>query len=545
MLRRMIEDEIAKAVEEIFSIDSVNFKVEIPPERFGEFSSNVAMVLTRKLRMNPREIAEKLKERLRESEIFEDVRIDGPGFLNFDLRNEIYLESLRRIIKNPESFGRRERKKMKVQIEFVSANPTGPLTVGHGRQAIIGDVLSNVFDELGYDVVREYYFNDAGRQMDLLARSLWVRYNELFGRNYEIPEDGYHGSYLIEMARKLKEDVGDRFVDRWDEDVLEFFKERAKNEMFEMIKKTLEKLGVKFDVYFNEKTLIEDGTVEEVLNILESKGMIYEKDGAIWLKVSELIDENDKVLVRSNGTPTYFLTDIAYHYNKFKRGFEKVYDIWGSDHHGHVPRMKAAMKVLGFPDDFLNIIIHQFVTLKRGGREVKMSTRSGEFVTLDELVNTVGVDPTRYFFAMIDPNTHMVFDMDLAVSRSMDNPVYYVQYAHARIRSLFEKAKEKGIDYRELEDLEELSLKDEKLIMRDMDIFEEILEDVVKDSAPNRLTTYVENLVSRFHAYYTDNLILDVESPKLSNARLNLCRGMEIVLKRTFSILGITAPERM
>ncbi|MCD6442350.1 MAG: arginine--tRNA ligase, partial [Thermotogae bacterium] len=388
-------------------------------------------------------------------------------------------------------------------------------------------------------------FNDAGRQMDLLARSLWVRYNELFGRNYEIPEDGYHGSYLIEMARKLKEDVGDRFVDRWDEDVLEFFKERAKNEMFEMIKKTLEKLGVKFDVYFNEKTLIEDGTVEEVLNILESKGMIYEKDGAIWLKVSELIDENDKVLVRSNGTPTYFLTDIAYHYNKFKRGFEKVYDIWGSDHHGHVPRMKAAMKVLGFPDDFLNIIIHQFVTLKRGGREVKMSTRSGEFVTLDELVNTVGVDPTRYFFAMIDPNTHMVFDMDLAVSRSMDNPVYYVQYAHARIRSLFEKAKEKGIDYRELEDLEELSLKDEKLIMRDMDIFEEILEDVVKDSAPNRLTTYVENLVSRFHAYYTDNLILDVESPKLSNARLNLCRGMEIVLKRTFSILGITAPERM
>ncbi|RKX53911.1 MAG: arginine--tRNA ligase [Thermotoga sp.] len=545
MLRRMIEDEIAKAVEEIFSIDSVNFKVEIPPERFGEFSSNVAMVLTRKLRMNPREIAEKLKERLRESEIFEDVRIDGPGFLNFDLRNEIYLESLRRIIKNPESFGRRERKKMKVQIEFVSANPTGPLTVGHGRQAIIGDVLSNVFDELGYDVVREYYFNDAGRQMDLLARSLWVRYNELFGRNYEIPEDGYHGSYLIEMARKLKEDVGDRFVDRWDEDVLEFFKERAKNEMFEMIKKTLEKLGVKFDVYFNEKTLIEDGTVEEVLNILESKGMIYEKDGAIWLKVSELIDENDKVLVRSNGTPTYFLTDIAYHYNKFKRGFEKVYDIWGSDHHGHVPRMKAAMKALGFPDDFLNIIIHQFVTLKRGGREVKMSTRSGEFVTLDELVNTVGVDPTRYFFAMIDPNTHMVFDMDLAVSRSMDNPVYYVQYAHARIRSLFEKAKEKGIDYRELEDLEELSLKDEKLIMRDMDIFEEILEDVVKDSAPNRLTTYVENLVSRFHAYYTDNLILDVESPKLSNARLNLCRGMEIVLKRTFSILGITAPERM
>ena len=545
MLRRMIEDEIVKVVGEIFSIDSVNFKVEIPPERFGEFSSNVAMVLTRRLRMNPREIAEKLKERLRESEIFEDVRIDEPGFLNFDLKKEIYLESLRRIIKNPESFGRRERKNVKVQIEFVSANPTGPLTVGHGRQAIIGDVLSNVFDELGYDVVREYYFNDAGRQMDLLARSLWVRYNELFGRNYEIPEDGYHGSYLIEMARKLKEDVGDRFVDRWDEDVLEFFKERAKNEMFEMIKKTLEKLGIKFDVYFNEKTLIEDGTVEEVLNILESKGMIYEKDGATWLKVSELIDENDKVLVRSNGIPTYFLTDIAYHYNKFKRGFEKVYDIWGSDHHGHVPRMKAAMKVLGFPDDFLNIIIHQFVTLKRGGREVKMSTRSGEFVTLDELVNTVGVDPTRYFFAMIDPNTHMVFDMDLAVSRSMDNPVYYVQYAHARIRSLFEKAKEKGIDYRELENLEELSLKDEKLIMRDMDIFEEILEDVVKDSAPNRLTTYVENLVSRFHAYYTDNLILDVESPKLSNARLNLCRGMEIVLKRTFSILGITAPERM
>ena len=545
MLKRWIEEKIRKAVSKSFPVESVSFKVEIPPERFGEFSTNVAMVLTRELGMKPREIAGRIADSLSADEIFDAVRIEGPGFINFDLKNEVYLDSLRRILRDPNGFGRRERKNVKIQIEFVSANPTGPLTVGHGRQAIIGDVLSRTFDELGYDVTREYYFNDAGRQMDLLARSLWVRYNELFGREYGIPEDGYHGDYLIEIANRLKDEVGDEYVDRWDDEVLEFFRNYAKNEMFKMIKGTLEKLRVRFDLYFNEKTLIEDGTVEEVLRILDQKGMIYEKDGAVWLKVSELMDENDKVLVRSNGTPTYFLTDIAYHYNKFKRGFDRVYDIWGSDHHGHVPRMKAAMKALGFPDDFLNIIIHQFVTLKKEGKEVRMSTRKGEFVTLDELVDSVGVDPTRYFFAMIDPNTHMVFDMDLAVSKSMDNPVYYVQYAHARIRSLFEKARKKGIEYREFEDLELLDSKQERFIMRDMDIFEEVLDDVAKDSSPNKLTSYVENLVSRFHSYYTENLILDTKNPKLSNARLNLCRGVEIVLKRSFEILGITAPERM
>lgn len=551
MLRKKIEKEIVNITNElwgdkILETDLKSFRVEIPDERFGEFSTNIAMILAKSLKIKPIEIAKKIVERIKTNELFENVEIAGPGFINFKLKKNVYTELLKNILDAGEKFGRKEPNGIKVQIEFVSANPTGPLTVGHGRQAVIGDVLSKVFKEEGFEVTREYYFNDAGRQMDLLAQSLWVRYNQFFGKELDIPEDGYHGEYLVELAKEIAGKFKTDYVGKWNDEIKEIFKEMAKDAMFRLIKSTLERLRVQFDVFFNEKSLLEDGTVDEVIEILKSKDLLYEKDGALWFKVSEFVDEDDKVLIRSNGIPTYFMTDIAYHYNKFKRKFDKVYDIWGADHHGHIPRMKAAMKALGIPDDFFNVILHQFVTLKKEGKEVKMSTRKGEFVTLDELMDSVGVDATRYFFAMIDPNTHMIFDMDLAVSKSNENPVYYVQYAYARIKSLFRKAQEKGIEYTERENLDLLcDIDQEKLLVRDLDLFDETLEDALRDLAPNKITNYVEKLVARFHNYYTDNIILDTDNKDLSNARLNLCKGLETILSKVFDILGISKPEKM
>jgi len=551
MLRKKMECIIKESINELWQdklidFDFSSFKVEIPDERFGDFSTNAAMILAKALKTKPIEIAKELTNKLQDNEVFESVSIAGPGFINMNLKKEVYISVLDRILKLGGKFGRKERNYIKIQIEFVSANPTGPLTIGHGRQAIIGDVLSKVFDEQGYDVTKEYYFNDAGRQMDLLAESLWARYNQFFGKDIDIPEDGYHGEYLKELAEELALKFKRDYVGKWNNEIKEIFKEMAKDAMFKLIKSTLKRLGVQFDIYFNEKSLIEDGTVKEVIDLLRSKDLIYEKDGAIWFKVSKFVDEEDKVLIRSSGIPTYFMTDIAYHYNKFKRSFNRVYDIWGADHHGHIPRMKAAMKAMDIPDDFFNVILHQFVTLKKEGKEVRMSTRKGEFITLDELIDSVGVDATRYFFAMIDPNTHMIFDIDLALSKSNENPVYYVQYAYARIKSLFRKAKEKLIEYQEGRDLEFLcSNKQEKLIIRDLDLFEETLEDTLRDLSPNKLTNYAEKLVARFHNYYTDNIILDIDNKELSNARLNMCKAIEIVLSRVCDILGISKPERM
>ncbi|MGE0033605.1 MAG: arginine--tRNA ligase, partial [Pseudothermotoga sp.] len=424
--------------------------------------------------------------------------------------------------------------------------PTGPFTVGHGRQLVIGDVLSNVFRELGYEVTREMYINDAGRQISLLAKSLWVRYNQLLGsQDLEIPEDGYRGEYLIDIAKKLLEEVGETYKNRWDSETESFFKRYAVENILNNMKEDLCTLDCEFDVYFSEKSLIEDGTVQKVLDILREKGFIYEKDGAVWLRVSQFVEDDDKVLIKNDGSYTYFLTDIAYHFNKYSRGFHKIYDIWGSDHHGHIPRMVAAMRALGIEDGFFNVILHQFVTLKRGEEIVRMSTRAGEFVTLRQLIEEVGKDAVRYFFAMIDPNTHMVFDLELAKARSMDNPVYYVQYAHARICSLFEQAKSKSITFNKNEDLDLLNDPAEFAVIRRLDMFEDALHEVEKTLSPNKLTQYLEALAYDFHSFYTKCLVLDPGNPRLSNARLNLAYATLLVLKKGLSLLRVSAPERM
>lgn len=546
MLVNMVSERVERVVSKQYST-TVDFEIEVPPRKeFGDLSTNVAMKLAKQLKKNPREIAQEIAGLLIEDSVFDRIEVMGPGFINFFLSNEILHEVVKTILEQGEEYGRENvGKGLKIQFEYGSANPTGPFTVGHGRQIVIGDVLSEVFKELGYDVTREMYINDAGKQIKLLAQSLWVRYNEIFGVKMEIPEGGYRGEYLVDIAKELASEIGDRYKNVWNEEVEEFFKNAALDRILSSMKNTLERMGSSFDVYYSEMSLIEDGTVEEVLRILKEKDLVYEKDGALWLRVSKFVEEDDKVLVRSDGTYTYFMTDIAYHYKKYRRGFKRVYDIWGSDHHGHIPRMKAAMKALDIPDDFFNVILHQFVTLKRGGETVRMSTRAGEFITLDELLDEVGKDAARYFFAMVDPNNHMVFDIDLAKAKTMDNPVYYVQYAHARISNLFLNAEKKGVEFEQGKDLDLLGNEEERTLMRNLGMFSSALKEVAKMFAPNRLTNYLQMLSESFHVFYTKHVIVDPENKALSNARLNLALATKIVLKKGLKLLGVSAPERM
>lgn len=546
MIIAEVYERIKNILEEMGIKEIPPFRVEIAPEGFGELATNAAFLVSRELRRPPRELGEVIAKKLAEDPLFEKCEVAGPGFVNFWISWDCYANVMKKIIEEGADYGKHVSKGERVQFEFASVNPTGPITVGHGRQAVIGDVLANLFEWYGYEVQREMYINDAGRQIDLLAYSLWVRYNEVLGvEGLEIPEDGYKGEYLIDLAKKLVGEVGDFYREVWNEDAKAFFRDYALHAMLSSMKTTLRSIGVEFDNYFSESSLIKDGTVREVLEILSEKGYVYEKDGAIWFKVSEFIDESDKVLVRSDGSPTYFLTDIAYHLNKFRRGFSRVFDIWGSDHHGHEPRMKAAMKALDIPDGFFNVVFHQYVTLKKGGEVVKMSTRRGEFVTLDELVEAVGVDAVRYFFSMIDANTHLNFDIDLAMKKSEENPVYYVQYSHARIRSIFRKASEKGFSFEPGRGLEKLGNEKERSLALQLSIFPRVLEEAANAFATNKLTGYLETLASKFHSFYTENLVLDPENPEVSHGRLNLCRATEVVMKNAFKLLGVSAPERM
>ncbi|MDD3680647.1 MAG: arginine--tRNA ligase [Mesotoga sp.] len=522
--------------------EEVDFKIEIPPEGYGDLSTNVAFILSRSLKRSPREIAVSISEKLRKESDYSRVEVAGPGFINVDFSIDYLSSVLAKILEEPGFW--KKQGEANIQFEFASANPTGPFTVGHGRQAVFGDVLCRVFSSRGFRVQKEMYINDAGRQIGLLGRSLWVRYNQLLGREEELPEDGYQGEYLVEIAQGLANEVGDRFKGSWNDESEVFFKKYALDKMLEDILGTLKRLRVDFENIFYESSLIEDGTVEFVIKSLEGKELIYESEGARWLKVSKLVEDDDKVLVRSNGTNTYFMTDIAYHYNKHERKFKKVFDIWGADHMGHIPRMKAAMKALDIDDDFLNVIIHQYVNLKREGEVVKMSTRRGEFTTLDELVEAVGVDSTRYFFAMFDPDTHMLFDIDLARQRSNDNPVFYVQYANARISNVFRTADEKNVMI-STSSLKLLNTKEDRKIIKLLTIFPEILDSIVTDYRTNRLTSYLEDLSRAFHGYYNKNIIVDPENPALSGARLAMCKALQNVLKAGLDLLGVEAPDSM
>ncbi len=521
-----------------------DFVVEIPEEQFGDFSTNIALVGAKYFKKPPKEIAKDFVEKFSGHRMFKEVTIAGPGFINFKVSNEFYRDFLTKFIQNPYSVWNFKRHGS-ILMEYGSANPTGPLTVGHGRQVVIGDVLGNVFKFTGWEVTKEMYLNDAGRQIRLLAKSVWARYNQLLGYDEPIPEDGYNGEYVVDIARHVIADHNDEYFKIWNDDVESVFKSYALNEISRMFDTTLEKIGANFDNVFKESSLVNDGTVKEVLTILESKGLVYEEDGALWFRASRFVNDNDKVLIKNDGSYTYFLTDIAYHYKKYKRGYNIAVDIFGSDHHGHLPRMYAAMKALDIPEDFLMFVLHQFVTLKRGDEIVKMSTRAGEFVTLDELIDEVGKDAARYFFAMVDVNTHLNFDLELAKSKTDENPVFYVQYAHARISSLFENAKAKGINFIPRENIELLENESEMRIIKQISLFDEILERVTEKLSPHYLADYLEKLASLFHKYYAENKIVDTDNMRLSNARLNLAFAVRRVLSEGLNLIGISALERM
>lgn len=554
-VEQSIKDEIKQAVivsglaEEAQIPDVV---LEVPKEKaHGDYSTNIAMQLARVAKRAPRQIAESVIEHFAKEKVHvEKIEIAGPGFINFFMDNSYLTELIPNVLKAGEEYGRTEYGKgEKIQVEFVSANPTGDLHLGHARGAAVGDTLCNVLDAAGYDVTREYYINDAGNQINNLAYSIEARYFQALGMDKEMPEDGYHGQDIIEIGKKLAEEYGDKFVNASEEERFEFFRKYGLDAEMDKLKKDLENFRVKFDVWFSETSLYEDGKVEEALEVLREKGQVYDQDGAIWLRTTDYGDDKDRVLRKSDGSYTYFMPDIAYHKNKFERGFAKVINIWGADHHGYIPRMKAAMEALGFDREALEVEVIQMVQLYKDGEKMKMSKRTGKAVTMRELIEEVGLDATRYFFAMRSPDTHLDFDLDLAVSQSNENPVYYAQYAHARICSILRQSEELGFavsaDDVAAIDLSLIGEEKEIDVLKRVGEFPQVIVEAAEKRAPHRITNYIHDLASTFHSFYNAVKVLDQENAELSKARLALVKAVQITMKNALRLVGVSAPERM
>jgi arginyl-tRNA synthetase len=550
----------------------------------GDWSTSVALALARPLRRPPRAVAEELAAGWNpDPDLVAEVSVAGPGFVNFRLRSDFLARSLREILRRPEGYLRSDDGRGRtVNVEFVSSNPTGPLHIGHGRNAALGDAIANLLEAAGWRVTREYYFNDAGRQMETLGRSLLARYVQLSDPSFPLPEDGYEGDYLIPIAEGLREKYGDALVDpRAPEAAVAVMQRHATEVMIDSIREDLALFGVRFDVWFNESTLYGEGRLEAALDELRARDAVYEHEGAVWFRASAFGDTEDRVLIKSSGQPTYLLPDVAYHMDKHARGFARAVDVWGGDHHGYVPRMQAALRVLGYAPDWLRCIVYQAVTLVEGGAAVKLSTRKARFVTLRELLDEVGPDVARYFFLMRKADTHLLFDLDVARSQSEENPVYYIQYAHARVASVFERFKEAGgglgplgerapiasgtdphaglsgpspnspvpgahVDVERLEEaaLERLDHPREAELLRLLADFPEVVRGAAAAAEPHRVAMFLERLAKEFHAWYHEARFL-VEDVELTRARLALARGVQIAVRRGLGLLGIRAPDSM
>ena len=523
-----------------------DFVIETPKdEKNGDFSTNLAMQLTRILRQNPRKIAEAIVGGIDLPGLVERVEIAGPGFINFYLVPGWLNRVLPAIQEEDADYGKSNAGGgERVQVEFVSANPTGLLHMGNARGGALGDTLAAVLNEAGYVCDKEYYINDAGNQVENLGKSVEARYFELLGRDdYEIPEDGYHGKDIIATAQRLLDEKGESLVDLPEAERRELMKNYALKEKVAGIRGSLENFGVVFDNWFSEQSLHDAGSVHEVVDVLREKGVVYEKDGAQWLRATDWGEEKDEVLVRSNGTPTYFAADIAYHRDKFERGYKRLINIWGADHHGHVARLKGAMTALGYPGDDITVILMQLVRLYRGGEIVKMSKRSGKYVTLDELIEEVGKEAARFFFIMRSPDSALDFDLDLAKAESSDNPVYYVQYAHARICSILSVA---GVDTPKAADVD-LSLlteENERVLIRKLAEWPQEVADAARELAPYHLAYYAKELANAFHSFYNSCKVL-TDDAALRDARLALVDCTRITLRNVLTLLGLSAPERM
>lgn len=519
------------------------YTVEVPKhEKQGDFSTNMALVMAGIEKTNPREIARTIGALLeKQTDLIDRYEIAGPGFVNLFLNKKIWRNLIPDVVSDDHNFGRSDiGKKKKVLVEFVSANPTGPLSIGHGRQAILGDAIGRLLEITGHDVYREYYYNDAGRQMRVLGESTQARYLELIGEKSEFPEDGYQGDYIRDIAMMLVNDEGNQLKDLDDVSV---FTKKAEEQIFKDITSTLGRMGIVFDNYFNEQSLYTDGHIDSVVELLREKGLVYEKDDATWFKTTEFGQEKDRVIIKSSGEPTYRLPDIAYHREKFKRGFDWMVDVFGADHIATVPDVMAGIKALGYDEDKVTVLLHQFVTLTRDGKQVKMSTRKATFITVDELIDEVGVDVARFFFMMRKADSQLEFDLDLATKQSQENPVFYVQYGHARLCSILNQVEKKELkcsdaDYSLLQEKEELQL------LKSISIFPTMIEEAAIGLKPHKVIFFLMELAGQFHSYYNKHKVIN-DDFDLSCARIGLIKALLVVFRNGLKFVGLNAPKEM
>jgi len=552
-MKRYLTEKVSAALASMNWMGSAKLTFEKPrDEAHGDLTTNVAMLLAKSLGKNPRAVAQEIVTALKvEPEYVSNVEIAGPGFINFRFTERFFNHRVGSVLSQGDAFGRtKSGEHKKTQVEFVSANPTGPLSVGHGRQAAIGDTIANLLEWTGHDVTREYYYNNAGRQMRMLAESTYARYRQIFDPAFPFLEDGYQGDYIVEIARRLKDARGESLCALEKEKAIEECKSYAELALFEGIKDVLGLMGVKFDVFYNEDSLYKTGKIQDVVEEFRRQGLAYDSEGAVWLKATALGLEQDRVIVKSTGEPTYRLPDIAYHVEKFRRGFELIVDVFGADHIATIPDVLAGVRALGYDPEKVKVVIHQFVTLMRDGQQVKMSKRSANFVTLDELIEEVGSDAVRFFFLMRAVSSHLEFDLNLAKEQSEKNPVYYVQYAHARIASILRFAESEGslsslpapnnesVNYSLLVQPEEIALV--KLLLE----FPDVVESSCYTFEPQRITTCLHEVATAFHKFYHEHRVVTPDR-ELSSARLALCSAARTVLANGCKILGISAPERM
>lgn len=550
-LKSMLAQAVAPILKERDVQAEINIELSIPRiADHGDYSTNLAMGLTRILKRSPKEIASQIIANLDDSDqILKEVRIAGPGFINFFIKPAAWHGIIREILADPAGYGRAtQAEPRKVQVEFVSANPTGPLHIGHGRGAAIGDVLANILQARGCRVQREYYINDAGNQMETLGRSLYYRYQQELGEEVEFPENHYRGEYMRELAREFLREEGERFLGSPLEEVLPCFTDYAATSILNGIKEDLDLFGVHYDRWFSERELHDRDTVRKTIELLRKRGYIYDEEGAVWFRSTSFGDEKDRVVIRANGASTYFAADLAYHLDKFERDFDLVIDIWGADHHGYVDRMKAGVQALGREKDDLRVVLVQLVNLLRGGVPVAMTTRGGEFETLRDVMDEVGKDATRFIFLTRRTDSPLDFDLEVAKAQSNDNPVFYVQYAHARLCSIFEVAKERGIQFDMktigYETLGLLQVQQEIELMKMLGEYPEMLADCAKSLEPHYIPYYLHQLVALFHSYYHDNRILS-DDQALTEARLRLAAAIKEVIGNALQLLGVSAPQKM
>lgn len=544
-MHEYLKEQIVKALRQMNpDLDVPDIIIEKPrvPEH-GDAATNVALTLAKALKDNPRNIAQQIADHIDVSSGYiASVEVAGPGFINFRFSGKWLSDKLHEAYKDGRQFGRsRLFENHSIQVEFVSANPTGPLTVGHGRNAVLGDTVSRILEWAGATVEREYYFNNAGRQMRVLAESVRARYLQLLGQPVSFPEGGYEGAYISDIARKLRETEGDRLTG---EEQLPVFRKAAEENIFEDIKRTLKRMNITMDSFFNENTLYEDGSIDHVIETLRKKDLIYEQDGASWFKTSEFGKEKDTVLIKSSGEPTYRLPDIAYHINKLKRGFDLMIDVFGADHIATYPDVMSGVNACGHDGSRVDVIVYQFVTIVKDGKPFKMSTRKANFVTLDELMDEVGADVTRFFFLMRSPGTHLEFDIDEAKQQGEKNPVFYLQYAHARIQSIMRKVRDTQKFGSTKPDFNLLTHESEISLIKRVLEFPDVINQTAVQREPHKLINYLNELATAFHKFYHDCRILG-EEEELAHSRTELLTITANVLANGLGLLGISAPDRM